>query len=60
MPRSIEQKHIESFLVDLMKKGEEWRSLKLVVLGNGQIGKTTLIRAIKQLLNLEIPKVIHN
>lgn len=33
------RRHIEQ----LLQEGEEWRSIKLIVLGNGRIGKTTLL-----------------
>lgn len=31
------------------KKGKTWRAMKLVVLGHGRIGKTTLVNAIRGL-----------
>jgi len=40
----------ESFLIELMKNSEEWRAMKLVVLGNGRIGKTTLLQSLKKLI----------
>lgn len=57
MPRNIEKDDIGPFLLDLMKKSEEWRALKIVVLGNGRIGKTTLIKAVKGILNLSSSEV---
>lgn len=57
MPRTISEGDIESVFQELIKSSEEWRALKLVVLGNGRIGKITLIRAIKQQLNNNINEV---
>lgn len=34
-----------------MQGSEEWRVMKVVVLGNGQIGKTTFVRFIKHILD---------
>lgn len=35
------------FLEEMQKSNEEWRALKLVVLGHGGIGKSTLLRVLK-------------
>jgi Cdc6-like AAA superfamily ATPase len=50
VPRSIKEDDIKSFLHELMKKSTPWHSMKLVVLGNGRIGKTTLLHMMLQLL----------
>ena len=39
---------LRSFLNELKKQGEKWNALKLVVLGHGEVGKTTLIHAIRR------------
>lgn len=41
---------IRAFLLELRSGFEEWRAMKMVVLGHGRIGKTTLLTAIKSLL----------
>ena len=50
VPQSMSTKNIRHFLRDLMKSSESWRAMKLVVLGNGQIGKTTMLHTLKQLI----------
>ena len=50
VPHSLAQESIQPFLEDLMTKSEPWRAMKLVVLGNGQIGKTTMLHSLKQLV----------
>jgi hypothetical protein len=50
-------KQIYEFLEALTAGSEPLRSMKLVVLGNGQIGKTTLINAMKNMLNPNNQKV---
>lgn len=44
-------KEIEQFLGDLLRKSEPWNSLKLVFLGHGRIGKTTLVHALKNIIH---------
>lgn len=41
----------EQFLQELMKSSEIWKSMKLIFIGHGQIGKTTLVTAFKKLLD---------
>jgi len=41
---------IEQFIIDLCEQGEEWNTLKLVVLGHGEVGKTTLLHTIRRYL----------
>ena len=38
---------IETFLKELQRTGVPWNTLKLVFLGHGEIGKTTLLNAIR-------------
>lgn len=38
-------------LEELKKSSEVWRAMKLVVLGHGRIGKTTLLHVLKSLLD---------
>jgi hypothetical protein len=35
---------------DLCEQGEKWNTLKLVVLGHGEVGKTTLLHTIRRYL----------
>jgi hypothetical protein len=59
IPRHLEKKEdMESFLKELMASSEPLRSMKLVVLGNGQIGKTTLLHAMKNILSPNSKQVI--
>jgi hypothetical protein len=37
--------------MDLSTQGEEWNTLKLVILGHGEVGKTTLLHAIRRNLD---------
>jgi hypothetical protein len=39
---------ILQFALDLATQAEKWNALKLVILGHGEVGKTTLIHAIKR------------
>lgn len=51
VPQHLDTKDkIRNFLLELNRGFEEWRAMKLVVLGHGDIGKTTLIHTIKNLL----------
>lgn len=56
MPRNIPWQEIERTMYQLQDSSEEWRAIKLVVLGNGRIGKTTLLKALKQSLNIDTPR----
>lgn len=51
VPYGLDKDKIEEFLVELMKSSETWKSMKLVVLGHGQIGKTTMLAKFKNLLD---------
>eukprot|EP00026_Physarum_polycephalum_P001439 Phypoly_transcript_01440.p1 GENE.Phypoly_transcript_01440~~Phypoly_transcript_01440.p1 ORF type:complete len:1130 (-),score=207.03 Phypoly_transcript_01440:9-3374(-) len=42
---------VRAFVTELMKSSEELRAMKLVVLGNGRIGKTTLLHAMQKILD---------
>lgn len=35
---------------DLLEESEEWKAMKMIVLGNGQIGKTTFVRFLHRFL----------
>jgi polynucleotide 5'-kinase involved in rRNA processing len=50
VPLNIDKKDIRGFIEDLVKNSEEWRAMKLVVLGNGQIGKTTMLKVLKEIV----------
>ncbi len=51
VPRDTKINQIEKFVEQLLAGSEERREMKLVVLGNGRIGKTTLLCTIKKLLH---------
>jgi GTPase SAR1 family protein len=40
---------IEAFLIELKQHAEQWKKLKIVFLGHGEVGKTTFLNAIKQI-----------
>lgn len=42
---------IEEILLELIKSSEKWNSMKLIILGHGQIGKTTLLTEFKTLID---------
>ncbi len=44
------KEEMREYLKQLMSEGEQWKAIKMVVLGNGRIGKTTLLHSIHQLL----------
>lgn len=51
IPKSCttEQK-VQQHLDDLVTSSAPWRSMKTIVLGNGQIGKTTFVNYLKNVL----------
>ena len=51
VPRSMDVKDISPFLNDMMKNSEPWKAIKLVVLGHGRIGKTTMLQILKRLIS---------
>ena len=52
VPQTLEyEEELRTFLNELKTQGEKWNALKLVVLGHGEVGKTTLIQAIKRVLD---------
>lgn len=51
IPRSCTTtKEIKRYLDELVASGAPWRSMKTIVLGNGQIGKTTFVGHLKNVL----------
>ncbi len=42
---------IKKYIQELMRDAEEWRAIKMVVVGNGRIGKTTLLHSVNDILN---------
>ncbi len=42
---------MRQFIQQLMEEAEEWKAIKMVVLGHGRIGKTTLLHAINQIMD---------
>lgn len=53
VPHTLPQDQIESFLKDLVQ-GESWKAMKLVVLGHGGIGKSTLVHRLKDYINYPV------
>lgn len=47
----LTEQQIETFLIELMKNSRPWRTMKLIILGHGHIGKTTLLAAFKNLMD---------
>ena len=47
-----ERDKIEQYFRDFSQGTAEWREMKLVVLGHGRIGKTTLVHAIQKKTDL--------
>ncbi len=63
VPRSIHMgKHeMKHYVKELIAGGEQRKAMKLVVLGNGRIGKTTLLRAFDKLLFPDsVQQVLHS
>jgi hypothetical protein len=50
VPQSIGKYEIQKYLRELMKSSEEWHAMKLVVLGHGRIGKTTMLTKLHSIL----------
>ncbi len=46
-----DKEEIAPLLHHLIAGSEEWRAMRIVVLGHGRIGKTALIREVKAILN---------
>lgn len=46
-PEIMEEEDINAFVSELSKGNSERTTMKLVVLGNGQIGKSTLVNFLK-------------
>lgn len=46
-----------TFLSSIVASSEAWRAIKMVILGHGQIGKTTLLSSIKKLLKQDDAQV---
>ncbi len=41
---------MREYVKQLLSGSEKWRAMKMVILGNGRIGKTTLLDAFEHLL----------
>ena len=53
VPRTLtKEEELRTFLNELKTQGEKWNALKLVVLGHGEVGKTTLIHAVRRSLDI--------
>lgn len=57
IPQHLPVGEMRQFLYALMKNSEPLRSMKLVVLGHGRIGKTTLLNAMRNILDANNHKV---
>jgi hypothetical protein len=58
IPQNMKEEDIQEFMEDLMKSSDELRAMKLVVLGDGRIGKTTLLNSMKLILDPDSHKVL--
>lgn len=47
VPLNLPEGQIKSFL-EAAKRSEPWKAMKLVVLGHGRIGKSTLVHRLKE------------
>lgn len=47
----LDRNQIKALLEEVKKSSEPWNKMKLVVLGHGRIGKTTLLKAVHNLLD---------
>jgi hypothetical protein len=50
VPQSLKKEEIKPFLQELKTASEEWKAMKLIILGKGRIGKTTTLHVIKDIL----------
>ena len=57
IPNNMDPDDMSKFIEELMKNSEELRAMKLVVLGDGRIGKTTLLNAMRSILDPGAHKV---
>jgi GTPase SAR1 family protein len=48
---------VHQLFTDLCFQGEKWNELKLVLLGHGDVGKTTLLHAIRRNLDSWVMQV---
>jgi hypothetical protein len=52
IPRSLRNENeIRAFVEELKANSSEWRAMKLVTLGHGRIGKTTLLSRMRSLID---------
>ncbi len=60
VPRRIDMSkdEMKNYVEQLMKGSEQWKAMKMVVLGNGRIGKTTLLHSFDQILLPSPSKVL--
>lgn len=47
------KEEILKFIEDVEKEPDDWRGMKVIILGNGRIGKTTYVNFLKKMLNVE-------
>ncbi len=49
----MSREEMKKYLEVLMRDSKPWKSIKLIVLGNGRIGKTTLLETFNQILQVK-------
>lgn len=59
VPLGLDINKIPGLLEYLKERSEPWKKMKLVVLGHGQIGKTTLVAALHNILNPSDQQQVH-
>ncbi len=50
----MEKDEMRKYIDQLISDSEPWRAIKMVVLGNGRIGKTTLLRYIDKIIDNKV------
>lgn len=58
IPENLDKDKIEPFLRELQKSSHPLKKMKLVVLGHGGIGKTTLLAALRNILDPLHPRSV--
>lgn len=52
-PTTGKKEDIILLFKDLETEPDDWRGMKVIILGNGRIGKTTYVNFLKKMLNQE-------
>ncbi len=53
----MDKDEMRAYVQQLMSEGEEWKAIKMIVLGHGRIGKTTLLHSIHQIIDPSVIQV---